>query len=164
MNVERGYGVFNRLIVYIASIMLCAMAWMIMFDVAMRFLFNAPLPASVEISQLISPWVIFLPFAYTLAVGGHVQVTLVTMHLPERWRIVCEIFTYIVDLVFFAIICYYSWIEFAHSYNINEIMLAAIMLPWWSGKLAMPVGTFLIGLQCILHVLSTIRKIREYRK
>jgi len=150
----------NRVLVYLASFMLCAMATMIVVDVTLRYFFNAPLAASVEISQLIEPWVVFLPFAYTLFVGGHVRVTLVTMRLPEKWRLGCDIFTYIVDFVFFALLCYFSWVEFAHSFAIGEIMLASIRLPWWSGKLAMPIGCFFIGVQCIFQILSTVKKIR----
>lgn len=164
MDSLRVYSPFKKLnyyMVYIASILLCGMALMITIDVLLRYFLNAPLPASVEICQLVEPWVVFLPFAYTLAVGGHVQVTLVTMKLPEKWRQGCDIFAYIVCFIFFIILCYYSWIEFAHSYAIGEIMLAAVKLPWWAGKLAMPIGTLLIGIQCIFQILITVKKIKE---
>lgn len=164
MDAQRVYSPFKKLnywMVYIASTLLCCMALMITIDVLTRYFFNAPMPASVEISQLVEPWVVFLPFAYTLAVGGHVQVTLVTMRLPEKWRRGSDIFAYIVSFVFFALLCYYSWVEFAHSYAIGEIMLAAVKLPWWAGKLAMPIGTFLIGIQCIFQILITVKKIKE---
>ena len=101
---DRWDDLYSRLAVfslYFASVLLCGMASMILVDVTLRYFFHSPLAASVEISQLIEPWVVFLPFAYTLTVGGHVQVTLVTMRLPAKWRLVCDIFAYIVDFLFF---------------------------------------------------------------
>jgi TRAP-type C4-dicarboxylate transport system permease small subunit len=154
------YSRLGRFLVYFSSVLLCGMASMILVDVTLRYFFLSPLAASVEISQLIEPWVVFLPFAYTLTVGGHVQVTLVTMRLPAKWRLVCDIFAYIVDFLFFSLLCYFSWVEFAQSFAIGEIMLASIRLPWWAGKLAMPLGCFFIGLQCIFQILTTVRKFR----
>jgi len=154
------YSRLSRFLVYLSSVLLFGMATMILSDVTLRYFFNSPLAASVEISQLIEPWVIFLPFAYTLAIGGHVQVTLVTMRLPARWRLACDIFAYTVDFLFFTVLCYFSWLEFGHSLAIGEIMLASIRLPWWAGKLAMPLGSLFIGLQCIFQILSTVKEIR----
>jgi TRAP-type C4-dicarboxylate transport system permease small subunit len=151
----------NRFLVYFSALVLCGMAIMITVDVVLRYFFNSPLPATVEASQLIEPWVIFLPFAYTLAVGGHVQVTLVTMRLPKKWQGVCDVIAYGVDFLFFALLCYISFREFAASFAIGEIMMAAIRLPWWLGKMAMPIGMFLIGVQAFFQVLTTVKRIRN---
>jgi TRAP-type C4-dicarboxylate transport system permease small subunit len=155
------YDRLIRLLVFLSAIALCGMAAMIFIDVILRYFFNAPLPASVEMSQLIEPWVIFLPFAYTLAVGGHVQVTLVTMRLSKRWQRVCDLFAYGVDFLFFLVLCYYSFREFAHSFAIGEIMMAPIRLRWWLGKMAMPIGMFFIALQCVFQILAIRKRIQE---
>ena len=73
----------NAALVALSAVVLIAMAFMVTYDVLVRNIFNTPLPASVEISQLMAPYVVFLPFAYTLTVGAHVQVTLLTMRLPR---------------------------------------------------------------------------------
>ncbi|MBN1103313.1 MAG: TRAP transporter small permease [Deltaproteobacteria bacterium] len=150
----------NRFLVYFSALALCGMAIMITLDVVLRYFFNSPLAASVEASQLIEPWVIFLPFAYTLAVGGHVQVTLVTMRLPRKWQGVCDVIAYGVDFLFFALLCYISFKEFANSFAIGEIMMAAIRLPWWLGKMAMPIGMFLIAVQALFQILTAVNRVR----
>lgn len=147
----------NKVLVTIASVVLVAMAAMITYDVFLRFVFNSPLPASVEISQLMEPYVVFLPFAYTLAMKRHVRVTLLTIRLPLKARKVCELITYTLDMIFFALLCYYSWLEFASSYLANEFMLAAIILPWWVGKFSMPLGMLFIVIQCLIHLKSTVK-------
>jgi len=161
--IERKFRQTNFVLVAIAGTTLITMAFMITYDVIVRFLFNAPLPASVEISTLMEPYVVFLPFAYTLARHTHVRVTIITMRLPERLSLSLDILVYILDLLFFALLCYFSWLEFYKSFLAGEIMLAAIRLPWWSGKFAMPLGLFFICIQCLLHLDFTIRSLASKR-
>lgn len=153
----------NLVLVALSGATLIAMAVMITYDVIARFLFNAPLPASVEISMLMEPYVVFLPFAYTLARQAHVQVGVVTLRLPAPARLSLDVLVYLLDLVFFALLCYFSWLEFYKSFSAGEIMLAAIRLPWWSGKFAMPLGLFFICIQCLLHLDLTIRSLVNRR-
>lgn len=151
----------NRIMVYISGFALTFMTVMIVVDVFLRFVFNAPLKATVEMSELIEPYVVFLPFAYTLAKGRHVRVTLITSRFPKTPRVFTEIFVYIIGVVFFALLCCYSWLEFWHSFKVREIMLAPIKLPWWVGKFSMPLGMFVIIIQCILLLLLILSKINE---
>ncbi|MFH1060131.1 MAG: TRAP transporter small permease [Pseudomonadota bacterium] len=151
----------NQVLVLLSAIALAAMALMITWDVIVRYLFNAPLPASVEISEILEPYVIFLPFAYTLAAGRHVRVTIITMRLKGRLGLCAEAFTYLVDLLLFSLFAYYACAEFCHSFAIGEIMMAAIRLPWWLGKLAMPVGMFFICLQCVINLVLLFTSLRK---
>ena len=151
----------NAFLVAVSAVVLTAMAFMVTYDVFVRNVFNAPLPASVEISQLMEPYVVFLPFAYTLAVGGHVRVTILTMRLPQFLFKSSEIIVYMLDFLFFSLLAYFSWGEFLESWACNEIMLAAIKLPWWIGKFSMPLGMLFIALQCLLQMAHTIRAIKE---
>ena len=155
--------ILNRIMVYISGFALTFMTVMIVVDVFLRFVFNAPLAATVEISELVEPYVVFLPFAYTLAKGRHVRVTLITSKFSKTPRMLTEIFVYIIDVIFFALLCCYSWMEFWHSFGIGEIMLAAVKLPWWAGKFAMPLGMFAIIIQCILLLLLTLSKIEQIK-
>jgi TRAP-type C4-dicarboxylate transport system permease small subunit len=141
--------------VYVSSCALVFMAFMIVVDVFLRYVFNSPLPASVESSELIEPYVVFLPFAYALFADRHVRVTLLISRFPARIRLAAEIFAYLLGFAFFAILCYYSWEEFWQSYVIDETMLAAIRLPWWAGKFSMPIGMALVAAEAALTVLRT---------
>lgn len=160
-TVERINQGANAVLVAVSAVVLISMAFMVTYDVFVRNVFNAPLPASVEISQLMEPYVVFLPFAYTLAIGSHVRVTLLTMRLPDFLFLSSEILVYLLDLLFFSLLAYFSWAEFMESWAVDEIMLAAIKLPWWVGKFSMPLGMFFMALQCLLQLAQTIRAIKE---
>lgn len=151
----------NTTLLLLSAAAITGMSFMIVVDVILRYVFNSPLPASVEISQLLEPYVVFLPFAYTLAVKRHVRVTLLTTLLPTLPQRLCDAFAYLVDFVFFVIICYYSWLEAYHSFVIKEIMFAAIRLPWWVGKLGMTLGMFFMCTQCLLQFFDGLKLLKE---
>lgn len=165
-TLEKWNGIVNSWLVYFSLAVLVGMAVMITLDVLLRFFLNSPLPASVEISQLLEPYVILLPFAFSLANNRHVRVGILTLRLPAPLSFASDILTYCLDFLLFFLFAVYSWEEFLHSYQIDEIMMAAIKLPWWVGKFALPLGMALAGAQCVLCILYAVRNYREghYRK
>jgi TRAP-type mannitol/chloroaromatic compound transport system permease small subunit len=109
-------------------------------------------------SQLFEPHVVFLPMAFALATGSHVRVSLFTQHFRGRTRKWVEIFDFSIAMVFFGLFFYWGWLHFWASFKINEVMLASIKLYWWTGKLAMPLGLFLITIECLYQVIVIISR------
>jgi TRAP-type C4-dicarboxylate transport system permease small subunit len=140
----------NKITVFIASLVLIATAVMLTYDVFRRYVFNAPLPASVEISSLLQAWVIFLPFAFTLAVGQHVRVTILTSRLPRTVQKSLNVLSCLVTGVVCLFLSWFAWVEFKVSWDLNEIMMAPIIVYWWIGKFAAPVGMFLFAAQAFV--------------
>ena len=142
----------RMLLVGVASLALLSLMLMIVADTFFRYAFATPFPASVEISQLIQPYVVFLSLAYALAAGSHVRVTLLTERMGGALQRRVALVPYAIGLVFFSIMAWMSWLNFWESFRINETMLAAIKLYWWVGKLAMPLGTAMIALECAYQI------------
>ena len=115
----------------ICGVALIILALMICVDVFLRAAFNAPLPASVEASVLLLPWIVFPAFAFALIVGAHVR-------------------------VLFGGVTYFGWLHFWDSFVVREVMLAAIPLPWWAGKMAFPIGMFFITLMFLIMLLQLL--------
>jgi TRAP-type C4-dicarboxylate transport system permease small subunit len=151
-KIEKIFQKLRLALVAISGAALIAMILMITLDVFLRFAFNSPLPATLEMSQLFEPHVVFLPMAFALATGSHVRVSLFTQHFRGRAKKFAEIFAYVVAIVFFALFTYWGWLHFWASFKINEIMLASIKLYWWTGKLAMPLGLCLITVECLYQM------------
>ncbi len=127
---------------------------MIFTDVALRFLFNEPLPASAEVTELIMPYIAFCALAYTLSRGTHIRITLLLENAPSLRRMAFEMICIISGLLCCAVFTYYSWLLFWHSVSINEQMQALIMLPWWVGKFSMPLGFFFFTLRYLLNLIT----------
>jgi TRAP-type C4-dicarboxylate transport system permease small subunit len=159
MTLHRVESVLSKLhavAVAISGIALFSLVFMITLDVFLRYVFNSPLPASVEVSQLLEPYVVFLPMAFAMAAHSHVRVTLFTGRFRGRLKTAAEIFAYVVSAVFFGLFFYWGWLHFWASFKINEFMLASVKLYWWIGKLAMPLGLILIAAECLHQILRTL--------
>jgi TRAP-type C4-dicarboxylate transport system permease small subunit len=149
----------NTALLFVCGGVLTSIFTMVTLDVFMRFLFNKPLPASLSISELLVGWVIFIPLAYTLLTGGHVRVSIISLKLPHRLQVLADAFVFFADFVFFGLLTYWAWLHFWESYVENEVMWAAIKLPWWVGKMSMFFGMLFIALTS-LHLL--IVKLNEF--
>jgi TRAP-type C4-dicarboxylate transport system permease small subunit len=131
-----------------AQIVLTAVSWivtifltlMIVVDVSGRYFLNRPLPATWEIGEICMPYIIFLPFAYTLSRDNHVRVLLIKNRLSKTLQRRLKYFTDGISLVICALMTYYAWLRFWESYTLREEMMAAVEILWWWGKIAMPIG------------------------
>jgi TRAP-type C4-dicarboxylate transport system permease small subunit len=151
----------NKVLVFVASLVLIAIACMLTYDVCRRYFFNAPLPASVEISSLLQAWVVFLPFAFTLAVGQHVRVTIVTTHLGKTQQRHLVAITHIITGVVCLVLTWYAWEEFSKSYAVNEIMMAPVIVYWWIGKIVGPLGMAIFGFQAFVLAAEELTSQKE---
>lgn len=114
--------------------------FLIVTDIFLRFVLNKPLPATWEMSEVVMPYIVFFALAYTLEKDMHIRVNLIISRLPSKFRFACEIFSNIVSVSICVMMTYWSWLLFHDSFLAGEDMLAAIKIPWWFGKFAMPVG------------------------
>jgi len=132
------------------------MTLMIVSDVLLRFMFNRPLPATFEIGSVVMPYTTMFGFAYTLRVDKHVKVVILVDRLSDIIRYFLLLFRDIVSLLTCAVFTYWSWLRFWESFILQEEMLAAIHIPWWIGKLGMPIGFGALGLQFLVHIIRNV--------
>jgi len=148
--------VVTRIATVSCAISIIALTLMITIDVVGRYVFNQPLPASVEMSEVFMPYIIFPAFAYALITGAHVRATLVVDRLPSGVQKWAGVLGCTAGLFFFSLLTIWGWQQFWDSFVIREQMLAAIPVPWWVGKLAMPIGMFFIALRFLLMLLVRV--------
>ena len=141
----------EKVLTAISWIVAMVITVLIVADVVLRFVFNKPLPATWEISEVSMPWIVFLPFAFTLTLDAHVKVSLIKDRVSPKTRWIFSLFGNIVSCAFLCMVTYYSGKRFWESFIINEEILAAIWIPWWIGKVAMPIGLGFLALRFLLQ-------------
>ena len=140
--------------VYAVWLVLICLTLLVTADVLLRYAFKAPLPASVNMTELFMPYIVFLPLAYALSQEQHVRVSLALERLPASARRYAAIVSNLIALVLCVLLVYQSGRFFWESFIIRERMLAPIYLPWWVGKLAMPVGFALMAVRYACQLLE----------
>lgn len=153
-NIEKGLIVVS----WVATLFITLM---IIIDIFLRFVFNKPVPGTWEMSEVVMPYIVLSALAYTLTKDVHVRMYLVTNRLPPKLQFACNIFSNIISTVFCAMITYWSWLFFWDSFIIGEEMLAAIKIPWWLGKFAMPVGMAMFSARYILTLMNLFHNHRK---
>ena len=123
------------------SWMVCILlTFTVVVDILLRFTLNMPLPASWEICELFMPFIVFLPLAYTSSINSHVYVSLIKDRVPKKVQVAFEVIANSLSFAMCALLTYWSFLRFWDSFLISEEMMAMIKLPWWVGKMAMPIG------------------------
>jgi TRAP-type C4-dicarboxylate transport system permease small subunit len=161
MMLEKVDNVFLKLEkvqIHCSWVMTMFVTFMLVTDILARFLFNKPLPASWEISEVLMPYIVIIGFAYTLTKDKHILVSIMTDLLPVKIRTGLKVFAYLISFLMCCLITYFSWLWFWESFLINEQILAPINIPWWVGKLVMPFTFATFGIRYLLiSIISLLR-------
>lgn len=122
-------------------------------EVLMRTLFNSPIEGHLEISELITPAIIFLALAYTQSTGGHVRMTLVVDMMPQAAKRYAEIFNLIFSVGIYSILTYYSGMHTYRTWNYGD---STMMYEYavWPSTLAVTIGFFFSTLRLYMDLLE----------
>ena len=154
------YDLYGRVLLAFAIVAGAAtflIMWVINVNAFSRKLFNAPLPAGVELTQSLLPFVIMLPFGFALFARQHVSSIFLTSHLPPAVTRILFVFWMAVGFVLFAAATYGTFQYALRSYNMNEqVWGATIRFPVWPSKMAISLGTGLLAIQFLLEAVRGI--------
>lgn len=161
MKVDNGLQSVEKVLTAVSWVVTIGVTLMIVADILMRYFFDHPLPASWEISEVCMPAIVFFAFAYTLTLDQHVKMSLVRERMSLAVQKIFDVINYSICIVMCALLTYWSWKRFWASFVTQEEILAAIYIPWWPGKLAMPIG---IGFLTIRYILILLEILVPYKK
>lgn len=150
--------IVGRVVAFVAVIF----ALMIIYDVIMRYGFNAPTLWAFDLTKQLYGFYFILLGGYALRHQAHVRVDLVTETLRPGPRRVIEILGYLIFFFPFAwVFASRSWDFAMRSLAQNETTYGAIQLPVYPVKIAMAVAAVLLLLQGISEVLKLVLNKQE---
>ncbi len=100
----------RRALLSVSAILLFAMMALITLDVGGRYLFNAPIAGSFEVTQFLLALLIFAALPVVTRDDTHISVSLVENLLKGRARFVQRLLVLIVDAVAVGVIAWRLWI------------------------------------------------------
>ena len=105
----------DNALMFIGCAMLFALMLIVVADVSLRYLFNAPLQWSYEvISSYLMPGLFFMAVSHTLKANAHVAVDILHNYVGRTTRYVFEAVTTVIALPVFAL-C--TWVSAQHTWN-----------------------------------------------
>ncbi|MCP4329371.1 MAG: TRAP transporter small permease [Alphaproteobacteria bacterium] len=138
---------------YIAAWVFVAIGAILAFEVAMRYLFNAPTIWVGEIARLAQLWATYFAAAFLLRDRGLIRITALTERLGARGQRRLEVLALAWIGAFSAAAIWYGIAIAAESIRVGRAESTMLALPQWAGEIAIPVGFALLLLQVIAELL-----------
>lgn len=154
---------FNKIIGEFAGWIVVAMMLTISFDVAMRYIFNAPTTWSFEVNRYMLIMVVFLGGPWTLTAGGHVSVDLVTETMGTRRKLMMEIVTSIMACIYMFMFTYESMIFTWEAWENATRSTEYLAWPLWPIRMFLVIGGGLLSLQYIIKITEDTAKMRAIK-
>jgi len=126
------------------------------YEIVMRYVFNAPTNWVFEFNYLIHGPYFLLLGAYTFAINGHVNVDIVYARLSKRTRAVVDLFTMPLFFFFTLMMLIYGGRFAMNSLSFRETLSSAWAPPIYPIKFAIPVAAFLLLLQGLAKYIRDI--------
>jgi len=146
----------------ISSFLIYPLLLIVLYEVCMRYLFNAPTTWGFEATTFLYGLHYMFGLAYTDVYDGHVKVDIFTSRLSEKIQAVIRILT---NLVFFmpVTVCITMWsIKFAYVSTKNlEVNSTSWAPPIWPLKILMAVCLIFLLIQGIANLLKDIHLLKK---
>jgi C4-dicarboxylate transporter DctQ subunit len=137
-----------------AALILAAMTAAVIYDVAMRNLFNAPTLWSVEYTSYGMAWLGLLGAAEVLRRSEHVGMAVLTDRLSPAGRLVMHRLCHVVVAVTAGCLLVASTLWTWSAYRLGEVSDTVLQTPQVLVRLAFPVGMLLVVLVSLARALA----------
>jgi TRAP-type C4-dicarboxylate transport system permease small subunit len=154
-RLRRVVDAIDNLLMVVGCLMLFALMFVVVFDVALRYLFNAPLQWSYEvISSYLMPGLFFFAASHTLKAHAHVSVDILHNYVGRRTRYALEALSSTLATPVFGLCTVVS-----AQHTLDDLQTAAastsgLALPTWTISLMLPIGFGLLTLRLAVNAIG----------
>ena len=144
----------------LAEIGLVGLFLLVLHEVIVRYVFDAPTLFSVELSEYLLILVAFMSIGWVLKEDRHVAVSFVVDRLPEKVRLVMKLPTSVLTMAFLAIIVWQGSRTVLTAYRGDYHSSSLLEFPMWIPYLLIPLGALVMSLQYIVTIIKLIQSFR----
>lgn len=150
-------GLLDKALLAVGCLMLFSLMMVVVADVSLRYLFNAPLIWSHEIiSSYLMPGLFFMVASHTLKANAHVCVDILHNYVGRKTRYVFEALACTLATPAFALATWVSAQNTWKDLQQGAVSSSGMELPTWSISVMLPVGFGLLTLRLALHAAGYI--------
>jgi len=138
----------------------------VIYEVIMRKLFNAPTGWGYDICWMLFAAQFLIGGAFTLLRKGHIRIDILYGTLSERGKQIYDTAIYLIMI--FPVMALFTWsgIVFAAEAWMSDERLSTTnwFFPAGPSKTLIPLGFFLLGLQCLVEIIRNLVTLRKGKK
>lgn len=155
-----GVTTINRWLMIAASLLVFVIVPVMLYEVTLRYFFNAPTVWAMELATLLFGPYFMLAGPYLLHVGGHVNVDIVHGKLPPRIAAAVECLTMPVIMGFAAVLMAKSWPIAVNALALRETSFSAWNPEIWPFKFIIPIAMGMMLLQAVAEFALALERVR----
>lgn len=161
MSLNTFHGLMNRISTAAASLAGLALVIMMVqvtLDVVLKYLFNSPIPATLEtVASYYMVAVVYLPLGIVTRDRAHIEVELFTQGLSERRLAWVKGVTGILVAFYVGAMIYRGTLEAVHMTTIRESWETALWDMYvWPSRWFVPVGCAVMLVYVVLHFIDDL--------
>ena len=116
-------------------------------DIITTYVFSRPIPATFEFIETMLVVVAFFAIPLAQSERAHIRVELIYNHMPKFLQFSSDLFGYILNIIFYALIAIYGWRSGVISFQQAEIAPGIINWPLWPARFALFLGALMMTIQ-----------------
>jgi len=155
---EKTIGRISRIFGVVAVGTLIAMMMLTVADIVLRYVFNRPIPASLEFTEYLMLGVVFLALAWCALKGMHVKVDILVSRFSPR---VHAVFSGINSLVVLAVCVLLVSQNYSESIVARQYHSASDVtgIPWYPFYLVVAFGFVLLFLTMLISLAKDVTRV-----
>ncbi len=148
--VENAVVGMNKVLVFIASVMMAGLMIIVCADLTLRYFFNSPLLWGTEVTEILLLYITFLGMAWVFREDGHVVIDVFTNKAIGRKKKVLNGISYFLVGIVSAVLVYYGFYAAYDHYKRGVFNPTVIETPIWLIILVIPVGSVPLLLEILI--------------
>lgn len=153
-SILRFMDAVDRVLVFIAQLLLAAMMILTFVSVVGRGFFHKTVPDDLLISEMLMVGLVFLPLAHVQAVGAHIEVTVLTdlfSRKVQEWLVSMGL---VLGIVTFGWMTWLGWLSAFDSFQTGGYGFSSTLyIPEWPVKMLIPLG---LGWWCLRMLVQLV--------
>jgi TRAP-type C4-dicarboxylate transport system permease small subunit len=153
---------FDRLLgglAFIGGILLACLLLLIVYEVAMRYVFRSPPSWYIEVSQYLLVFVLFLTTGFLLKEGGHIQVDILYERMNPKNRLSLDIIVSVVSLIISMLLLVVSSASVVDCFQRNAFDAGILKVPKGFLLVIIPIGFIMLTLEFARKTFKYLRQL-----
>lgn len=144
-------------------VILPAIFFVVIVDVILRYVFNAPFIWSLEFNE----WMLLVMFMMAIPEctrqNGHIRMELIVANLSPRLQSGLDVVYVLCGMGVFILLAWHSWKEFLYNYNLNRVT-EYLQLPLWLHHLIIVAVCVLLIVYYALRLVTSVLGANEFSR
>ena len=138
----------------------------VVYEVFMRHVLNAPTRWGYDVLWMLFAAQFLLGGAFTMLRNGHIRIDIVYGALSDRAKLIYDLINTLVVILPPAILLIWAGIVFAgEAFSVGEkLSTTNWFFPAGPSKSLIPIGFFLLALQCVAEIIRILNELRKGRQ